>query len=185
MTAPLPPAYAWLAAEPGPRMLVEGLKTYGTTELPGRGSNPIILEWAREVGLGRVYTADAVAWCGLWMAVVARRAGKPVPANPLWALNWARWGQDGGQPELGDVLVFVRNYTEGGVKRVGGHVALYLGEDKTSYHVLGGNQGDAVTITRIAKDRLRACRELYQVGKPANVRPVILASTGKLSVNEA
>jgi hypothetical protein len=36
MTAALlPAAYRWLAAEPAPRMLIEGLKTYGTLEGPG------------------------------------------------------------------------------------------------------------------------------------------------------
>lgn len=170
-------AYAWLSAEPGPRMLVEGLRLYGTVETPGQGSTSTILEWAREVGLGRVYTADAIPWCGLWMAVVAARSGKRLPAKPLWALSWAQWGEDGGQPELGDVLVFVRPG--------GGHVGLYVGEDATAYHVLGGNQRDAVSIARVAKSRLYACRAYYAVGRPANVRPIVLTASGALSTDEA
>jgi uncharacterized protein (TIGR02594 family) len=137
----IPPAYAWLAREPGPRLLIEGLRTYGTLEVPGRGSNPTILSWAEEVGLERVYTADHIPWCGLWMATVALRAGKWIPRQPLWALSWATWGDDGGQPELGDVLVFVRPG--------GGHVGLYVGEDHAAYHVLGGNQSDSVSIARV------------------------------------
>jgi uncharacterized protein (TIGR02594 family) len=109
--------------------------------------------------------------------VVAHRAGKDVPSKPLWALNWAKWGQDGGQPELGDVLVFVRPG--------GGHVGLYVGEDGIAYHVLGGNQSDAVSIARINKDRLYACRAYFAVGKPANVRPVLLGANGSVSANEA
>ena len=42
----LPKQYAWLDAEPGPRILVEALKTYGTIEKLGEGSNPSILAWA-------------------------------------------------------------------------------------------------------------------------------------------
>ena len=42
----LPKQYAWLETEPGPRILVEALKTYGTIEKPGEGSNPSILAWA-------------------------------------------------------------------------------------------------------------------------------------------
>lgn len=177
MTPALPAPYAWLAKEAGPRMLSEGLATYGTVEVPGRGSNPTILAWAQEVGLERVYTADSIPWCGLWMTVVAFRAGKWIPRRPLWALSWASWGDDGGQPELGDVLVFVRPS--------GGHVGLYVGEDASAYHVLGGNQGDAVTISRVAKARLRACRAWFRRNAPANVRPIILASDGSLSENEA
>ena len=35
-----------------------------------------------------------------------------------------------------------------------GHVGLYLGEDATHFHILGGNQTNNVSITRIAKVRL-------------------------------
>ena len=173
----LPSAYARLASEPGPRMLTEALRLYGTVETPGAADNPIILAWAREVGLERVYTADATPWCGLFLAVIAARAGKRLPAKPLWALSWARWGEDGGQPELGDVLVFIRPG--------GGHVGLYVGEDERAYHVLGGNQRDAVTIARIDKERLYACRAYYAVGRPANVRPIVLQASGEMSANEA
>lgn len=173
----LPARYAWLDQEPAPRMLLEALKLYGTLEAPGAADNPTILKWAQEVGLQRTYTHDAVPWCGLFMALVAQRAGKPIPDGPLWALNWATWGDASGQPMLGDVLVFVR---EGG-----GHVGLYVGEDRGAFHVLGGNTGDAVSIARIAKQRLHAARRYYTIAAPPNVRPVLLAVSGALSTNEA
>lgn len=176
MRLPLPPTYAWLEREPGPKMLLEALKLYGVVEAAGAADSPTIMAWAKETGV-RGYTADAVPWCGLFMAVVAKRADKDPPAKPLWALNWALWGEEGGQPELGDVLVFIRDQ--------GGHVGLYVGEDQTAYHVLGGNQHNAVTISRIGKIRLRACRQLFRIGKPANVRSIILAPGGAISRNEA
>jgi uncharacterized protein (TIGR02594 family) len=90
------------------------------------------------------------------MAVVAERAGKEIPKHPLWALSWSAFGakpaldRDRGSPAaaLGDVLVFVRNG--------GGHVGLYVGEDASAFHLLGGNQSDRVCITRLAKSRLYA-----------------------------
>lgn len=175
---PLPAAYAWIDhVEELPRMVAEARKLYGTLETPGPGDSPTIMSWAREMGLEHVYTADSVAWCGLFVAVVAHRAGKETPAQPLWALNWAHFGKDVGQPGLGDVLTFVRPG--------GGHVGIYCGEDQGAYHVLGGNQGDAVSIARIGKERLyRARRPLYRT-PPSSVKPVILAPTGALSVNEA
>ena len=172
----LPAAYAWLDREPGPRMLREALKLYGTVELAGAANSPTIMGWANEAGV-RGYSGDAVPWCGLFMAVVAQRADKDPPAKPLWALNWALWGDEGGQPELGDVLVFIRPG--------GGHVGLYVGEDRDCYHVLGGNQSDAVTIARIRKVRLRACRQFFARSKPANVRPVLLSPDGAPSEDEA
>jgi uncharacterized protein (TIGR02594 family) len=175
----VPREYAWLnSLGLLPRMTEEALKLLGTIETPGAGNNPTIMAWARETGLGNVYTADAIPWCGLFMATVAHRAGKPMPSSPLWALSWAKFGVDGGQPRLGDVLTFVRDG--------GGHVAQYIGEDAAAYHVLGGNQHDCVCFTRIDKKRLyRVRRPAYNV-TPPTAQPHILASSGQpLSRNEA
>jgi hypothetical protein len=49
-------------------------------------------------------------------------------------------------PGLGTILVFSRGS--------GGHVGVYMGEDSTHYHVLGGNQSDRVSVARIPKTRL-------------------------------
>lgn len=173
----LPSNYAWLAKETGPRMLIEALRLYGTKEKAGPANNPVILGWARECEI-KDYTKDETPWCGCFLAVVARRAGKPLPNSPLWARDWLHWGTPSPLASLGDVLVFSRT---GG----GGHVGLYVGEDTECYHVLGGNQGDAVSIRRIDKDRLLGARRLYVHGKPVNVRPVRLAASGAVSRNEA
>jgi len=177
----LPKEYQWLSKEPGPRILLEGLKTFGVIEKPGPQNNPAIIEWARRVGLGHVYRSDATAWCGLWMAYVALQAGWDAPMNPLWARNWLNWGtpQPKDKPMLGDVLVFERGNGSG-------HVGIYVGEDSRSYYVLGGNQSDQVMIKRIAKARLLGVRRCpWRVNQPANVRPIRLALGGALSSNEA
>lgn len=173
-----PSAYAWLEGLSLPRMVTEGLKLHGTLEIPGSANNPTIMAWAKEVGLQRAYTADSVPWCGLFMAVVAKRSDKQFPTDPLWALNWAKFGESVGQPGLGDTLTFTR---EGG-----GHVGIYIAEDKAAYHVLGGNQGDKVSIVRIAKTRLyRARRPVWKIAQPDSVKPYVVQSTGSLSTNEA
>ena len=174
----LPLAYAWIAAEPGPRMLIEARRLYGIKETQGPANTPEIMAWAWELGpdVARVYSADSVPWCGLFMAVVAQRAGKTLPASPLWARAWATWGTASPKAELGDVLVFIRDG--------GGHVGLYVAEDATTYHMLGGNQGDAVSIKRVLKSRCFAVRRSYKIGPPSNVRPIVLAPTGHLSTSE-
>lgn len=174
----LPKKYQWLNSEPGPRMLVEALKLYGTKEMPGNADSPEILAWAKETGLNRAYSSDAVAWCGLFMAVVAKRADKEFPKDPLWARNWVKFGEAADTPMLGDVLVFTRDG--------GGHVGIYVGEDDTTWHVLGGNQTDAVTITRLKKNRLLAARRpSWKIAQPSNVRKVFLDASGVVSENEA
>lgn len=180
----LPAKYHWLTNETAPKMLVEALLHFGTLEHKGTGNNPSILKWAKEVGgkIDDVYKADSIPWCGLFMAVVAKRSGYTLPKDPLWALNWGTFGKKETTAMLGDVLTFIRKTATGATA---GHVALYVGEDVDAYHILGGNQSDAVTITRIAKSRLYAIRRpLFKVGQPASVRRVFLDAECELSTNE-
>jgi uncharacterized protein (TIGR02594 family) len=175
----LPNKYAWLGSEHGPRILVEFLKIYGTTETPGPKSNPTLLRWAKGIGLSKQYRDDSIPWCGLGMAYAAQQAGWDVPVNPLWARNWLKWGTPVKTPMLGDTLVFRRG-------KASGHVGTYVGEDAEAYHVIGANQDDAVSIKRIAKSRLLGARRCpWRVNQPKNVRRVMLAPSGVLSKNEA
>lgn len=157
--------------------MMKALELYGVKETVGEIHNPVILAWATETGL-KQYTNDEIPWCGLFMAVIMHRAGRPIVKDPLWALNWNKFGVRPSEPMLGDVLTFTRDG--------GGHVGLYIGEDSTSYHVLGGNQGNAVSIVRIQKSRLRDFRRPVYTKQPLNVRKIKLDSTGAtVSINEA
>ena len=179
----IPKQYAWILNEKGPKMMLEALKEFGTIEAAGNANNQKIIKWAAEVGgtVANVYKNDAIPWCGLFMAVIALRAGKIPPKDPLWALNWGNFGHHVDQGAFGDTLVFVRKTPNGATA---GHVALYVGEDATTYHCLGGNQSDQVSFTRMAKTRLYTIRRPDYVTQPAQVRRIVLAATGKLSANE-
>lgn len=163
-------AFPYLAIRLGcPKMVTEGLLLLGTSELAGRQDNPTIMAWADEIGgkVDDVYTADEVPWCGLFMAIIAKRAGKRLPIDPLWALNWGTFGSKTDTPMLGDVLVFSRKTKEG---KKAGHVCLYIAEDSVSYHVLGGNQEDCVCIVPIEKNRLYVARRPKYRNQPAGVK---------------
>jgi uncharacterized protein (TIGR02594 family) len=171
----LPKNYQFLMLEPGPKILHEALKLYGTQEFVGHDDNPVIMDWAKEIGV-EAYNHDSLPWCGLFAAVCAHRAGKTLPVAPLWARNWLNYGEEC-KAELGCILVFSRG--------TGGHVGIYVGEDRHGfYHVLGGNQGDSVSITRILKERLLGARAQYKQ-KPHNIRRVYLDPEGKVSQSEA
>lgn len=87
-------------------------------------------------------------WCGDFMETVIALTlpNEPMIANPYWALNWKKFGVPIETIALGAIAPFQRPG--------GGHIGQIVGHDKTHYHVLGGNQSNAITITRIAKDRL-------------------------------
>lgn len=182
-TSSFPAGYEWLATVGTlPRTIAEGCKLIGVAEVVGKGSNRTIIGWRDELNHAgwkiTGFSDDDIPWCGLFAAIVAHRSGKLVPEGPLWARNWTKFGSPQVKPALGDVLVFER---PGG----GGHVGFYIGEDKTAFHVLGGNQGNRVSITRIAKARCIAVRQPDYNARPASVRAYQLASAGALSSNEA
>lgn len=168
-----------------PRTISEGLELLGTQEVVGKGSNRTIMGWRDEMNQNGVkiqgYADDDIPWCGLFAAYVVWQRSKgnaaEVVKDPLWARNWAKYGVAAKRAMLGDVLVFARNG--------GGHVGFYVAEDSTAYHVLGGNQSNAVTITRIAKDRCIAIRRPKYMSQPATVKPYFVAASGTLSKNEA
>ncbi|WP_261403953.1 hypothetical protein [Chenggangzhangella methanolivorans] len=102
---------------------------------------------------------------------------EPLPANPLWARGWARFGVTLSKPAPGAVLVFERGPTAG-------HVGFYVGEDAGRFRVLGGNQSNAVTEAWILKNRLIAIRWPATVPAP-RPRRVRVAAGGATSLDEA
>jgi hypothetical protein len=63
-------------------------------------------------------------------------------------------------------------------------VALYVGEDSSTYHVIGGNQADCVCFTRIAKGR-SGPRGGRPTGTAGSVKMCWLSTGGAISTNEA
>ena len=150
----------------------------GTKEVPGAKSNPKIIQWAKRMGgwIASFYKNDDTPWCGLFVAECFNVHGYQVSQQSLSALAWADWGQKS-PIAPGAVLVFKR--------QGGGHVGFYVGEDSTAFHVLGGNQRDSVSVTRIAKDRLVAVRWPKESRPPANEQRVTKSASSSLSRNEA
>jgi len=156
-------------------------KYNGVKEAPGSANNKIILSWADRFGgwVQRFYVSDSIPWCGLFVGNVMLEYGTPksdIPSNPLGARNWALFGRTLKGPRLGCILVFSRTG--------GGHVGFYIGEDKTHYHVFGGNQKDQVNTMRIEKTRLISMNWPKNVSLPP-AKPVPLNPNGTpTSVNE-
>lgn len=165
-----------------PAWLLAARAKLGTREAPGTANNPTIIGWAKRLGtkvLGIAYNADSTPWCGVFTAVCVQEDGIAPPAIAVRAKAWATWGQNI-RPERiapGAILVFERPG--------GGHVGFYVGEDRTAYHVLGGNQGDRVSVMRIEKSRCIARR--WPVDRPVYGSPRAMTATAgiPLSRNEA
>jgi uncharacterized protein (TIGR02594 family) len=124
-------------------------------------------------------------WCGDFVetCVAVGLPEEPLPENPYLARNWLKFGVVCA-PTEGAVLVFWRGAKSG----TSGHVGFYAGEDGSesggAFHVLGGNQSNAVTIARIAKSRLLGARWPRTAAPPKGGRTE-RGAAGALSTNEA
>ena len=103
-------------------------------------------------GGGTVGDPAKVPWCGDFVetCIALTLPEEALPPNPYAAINWLGFGREV-SPRKGAILIFWRGSPDGWQ----GHIGFYAGEDATHYHVLGGNQADSITISRIAKNRLR------------------------------
>ena len=141
-----------------PTWLVQARSHMGLREIPGPKHNPTIVKWL--VKLKAWWQDDETPWCGTFVAHCFDAVGiKPVKA---WyrARAWSDWGVPV-KPQAGAVAIFSR----GG----GGHVGFVVGEKATHFAVLGGNQGNAVNVTNIQKNRLIGCR--WPAGVPFETAP--------------
>lgn len=178
----LPKKYEYLTSVNIPTIQT-ALKYYGVREIKGEQNHPTIMGWVKALArkfprLPRVYVNDDRAWCALFAGNVLNECGYRLirGKSPLWSRNWLTFGEKAGVPSLGDVLIFARG--------TGGHIGFYVGEDKSCYHVLGGNQDNEVNIVRINKNRILDVRCPPYTKTPPDRRPVRLAARGRITTNE-
>jgi uncharacterized protein (TIGR02594 family) len=128
------------------------LNELGQREIPGDQDNPRIVEYhAATEGGGRA--KDETAWCSSfanWSLDQVHVEGTRSKA----ARSWLKWGRPC-DPFPGCVVVFWRK------SRVGlyGHVAFYVGTHERDTIVLGGNQGNCVSIKPYPTRRVLGYRE--------------------------
>lgn len=161
----------------------EALSVMGLHE---RHDNEALKEFLRSDG-GTVGDPAKIAWCGDFIHTCIRRALPQEPfrgrvgENPYLAMNWLDFGVPC-EPCPGAILSFWR----GSEDSIYGHVGEYWGEDDAHYYILGGNQDNEVSITKISKHRLRPGGSRWPLSTPiAPGDPVFMSSDIALSVNEA
>lgn len=157
--------------------MIEAKKVMGLHETR---DHAVLAKWLKSDGktLG---DPSKLPWCGdfvdtaIELALPDEPRPGPLGENPYWALNWLHFGK-ACVPAYGAVVAFERPG--------GGHVGFLVGQDKTRFFVLGGNQGDTVSVTPIDRGRARGYRwpSTYK-GKPG-VLPE-MKSAAASSKNEA
>lgn len=115
----------------------------GLKEIKGLQTNLTIKSWLLK--LKAWWTDDEMAWCGTFVAHCIKFSGFSLPKHWYRALDWLNWGVEIGAPCYGCIVVFKRSG--------GGHVGFCVGKDRQGrLLILGGNQGDAVSIVPFRYD---------------------------------
>lgn len=159
--------------------LIKARSYLGLKEYPGAANNPTIGGWLAR--LKASWRDDETSWCGTFVAECFTEAGIDPVKNWAGARNWLNFGIKLPAPTVGCVVVFWRESITGWK----GHVGFVVGKDKAgNLMVLGGNQGDAVTIKPFGRDRVLGYR--WPAGTSVLTAPLpVLNSDGRLSTNEA
>lgn len=157
-----------------PRWLDIAHTKVGVREAPGTKNNPEIITWIRdELGFDW-YTKDEIPWCAGFVNWCLKQAGEAT-TNSLMARSFVNYGNKI-KPTKGAILVFRRG------KAPSGHVGFYVGETKTHFRVLGGNQGDSVSIKPYPKDELLAVRWPSRARRSKVVQGSVASGVGSLGL---
>jgi uncharacterized protein (TIGR02594 family) len=123
----------------------------GQREVEGRADNARIRAFFRDVGQP-ASLHDEVAWCAAFVGACLERAGL-ASTRSLMARSYLRWGETLEEGRLGAVTVLAR-----GADPALGHVGFLIGETAGHVILIGGNQGDAVSVAAYPKARLLGYR---------------------------
>lgn len=135
-----------------PIWMPKAISYLGEKEIPGYQHNPMVLRGWEAIG-ATWFTDDETPWCGSFVGLVFKEVG--LDSEHTWkmarARHWLNWGVPISRPAYGCVVVFTRGS--------GGHVAFVTEVlDNGNLMVLGGNQGNQVSIAEYDKDRVLGYR---------------------------
>lgn len=134
-----------------PVWLATGLYELGVRETPGPKSTPRIDEYAKATRAGVPPSGDETPWCSSyvnWCLWQHQLVGTRLKA----ARSWLTWGQ-AIDVRPGAIAVLSR-----GPDPMHGHVGLVLHADEKTLWLVGGNQGNAVSVKPYPRARLLGCR---------------------------
>jgi uncharacterized protein (TIGR02594 family) len=164
-----------------PAWLAQARKYVGMNEVPGKTTASFISKWLRQ--LNAWWSDDETPWCGVFVAGCLTDVGYPRPTNWFRARAYLNYGTPLTKPRVGCIAVF-----HGGLSRPGaGHVGFVVGEDEHGrLMVLGGNQGNAVSIAPFSRSRVLGYRWPEADAPSTRSTLPLLASNGAVSSdNEA
>ena len=156
-----------------PAWLAQAWAELGQREVGGRNDNPHILSYFRELGFSDI-EHDEVAWCAAFVGACLERSGLP-STRQLLARSYLDYGEKLDEPRVGAIAILSR-----GGDASQGHVGFCVGEARDKIFLLGGNQGDAVTVEGFDHLRVLAIRwpdETSRIDSAPEIRGTVETET--------
>lgn len=146
-----------------PAWMQTALGELGVHEVAGADSNKRIIEYHMTTSLKA--TSDEVPWCSAFTNWVLSQHGI-VGTNSAAAISWEKWG-GAIEPRLGCIVVMRRYDMSNPLAR---HVGFLWWDAGKEMVILGGNQGDAVSLQPFNINRVVAYRwpAVYKNGLPVS-----------------
>lgn len=142
----------------------------GQREIKGDADNAKIVELFALAGFSGIRD-DETAWCAAFVGGVLKQAGI-APSGSLGARSYEAWGNALTDPVYG--CVGVKKRAGGGGWE--GHVGFVVGANSSEIIMLGGNQGDAVSVAAFSRRDFTAFR--YPSGFVVQPRPLPTSVAG-------
>lgn len=133
-----------------PEWYTIALDELGTSEVYGKKNNPRIVEYHQATTLKA--EDDETSWCSAFVCWCLEKAGVKSTKSAA-ARSYLSWGKELEYPVEGCIVVLKR-----GNSSWQGHVGFFVREDRDTVSLLGGNQGDTVSIAKFSKSKLLGYR---------------------------
>ncbi len=134
-----------------PAWMVNALAEIGTAEIHGAKDNPRVMDYWAGADLKSVASSDETPWCAAFVGAMLRSSG--VTRSGPNAKSYLSYGFGLDAPVFGAVVVLNRPPVEWQ-----GHVGFFAGATDKKIHLLGGNQGDRVSIASFDRERIAGIR---------------------------
>ena len=139
-------------------IMAEANKYRGTWEWAGDEHNPKVLAMYVDAGHPEIRN-DEVPWCAAFIGAVLGRVGLQNTGS-LLAKSYLNWGTKVSkleEAEVGDIVVLNR-----GTAQWQGHIGFLVGFDASHVHLLGGNQGNQVNVSKYPISSIAGIRRVKQ-----------------------
>lgn len=126
----------------------------GVREVKGNKHNPRIGQYhSATIGAGVKHLADETPWCSSFVNWCMTRCSYNGTRSKR-ARSWLEWGEELEQPRRGCIVVLSRGPAALGL----GHVGFFDERLGDLVRLLGGNQGNRVSVAGYAADRILSYR---------------------------